>query len=163
MFYYEKIISISTIKHGMSLAVDETLAITTTGSLELPFKSHQPRLPIKNERSLRIPFLTSLFSKWLKIRWDLHEIFPAFLPCLRFFLLILFLCRIFFVIAQPSLQNVHRIEIPYRAFPERVGPRIISLESVDYFGTDHFSIRKKKIILMSETSRFTGKSGSRIS
>ena len=34
--------------------------------------------------------------------------------------------------------HVHRIEIPYRAFPERVGPRILSLESVDYFGTtDH--------------------------
>ena len=60
--------------------------------------------------------------------------------------------------------HVHRIEIPYRAFPERFGPRILSLESVDYFGTtDHFSGRKKKrIILMSKTSRFTGKSGSRI-
>ena len=34
--------------------------------------------------------------------------------------------------------HVHRIEIPYRAFPERVGPRILSLERVDYFGTtDH--------------------------
>ena len=41
--------------------------------------------------------------------------------------------------------HVHRIEIPYRAFPERVGPRILLLESVDYFGTtDHFSDRKKK-------------------
>ena len=41
--------------------------------------------------------------------------------------------------------HVHRIEIPYRAFPERVGPRILSFESVDYFGTtDHFSGRKKK-------------------
>ena len=40
--------------------------------------------------------------------------------------------------------HVHRIEIPYRAFPERVGPRILSLESVDYFvTTDHFSGRKK--------------------
>ena len=30
--------------------------------------------------------------------------------------------------------------MPYRAFPERVGPRILSLESVDYFGTnEHFS------------------------
>ena len=36
--------------------------------------------------------------------------------------------------------HVHRIEIPYRAFPEWVGPRILSLESVHYFGTtDHFS------------------------
>ena len=33
----------------------------------------------------------------------------------------------------------------FRAFPERVGPRILSLESVDYFGTsEHFSGRKKK-------------------
>ena len=39
------------------------------------------------------------------------------------------------------------IEIPYRAFPERFGPRILSLESVDYFGTtDHFSGRNKKIL-----------------
>ena len=60
--------------------------------------------------------------------------------------------------------HVHRIEIPYRAFPKRVGPRTLSLESVHYFGaTDHFGGRKKKrIILMSKTSRFTGKSGSRI-
>ena len=41
--------------------------------------------------------------------------------------------------------HVHRIEIPYRAFPERVGPRILWLESDDYFGTtDHFSGQKKK-------------------
>ena len=34
---------------------------------------------------------------------------------------------------------------PYQAFPERVGPRILSLESVDYFGTtDHFSGQKKE-------------------
>ena len=34
--------------------------------------------------------------------------------------------------------------MPYRAFPERVGPRILLLESVDYFGTiDYFSGRKK--------------------
>ena len=40
--------------------------------------------------------------------------------------------------------HVH-IEIPYRAFPEGFGPRILSLESVDYFGTtDHFSGRKKE-------------------
>ena len=58
--------------------------------------------------------------------------------------------------------HVHRIEILYRAFPERVGPRILSLESVDYFGTtDHFSGRKKKL-LISKTSRCTGKSGSRM-
>ena len=41
--------------------------------------------------------------------------------------------------------HIHSIEIPYRAFPERVGPRILSPESVDYFGTtDHFSGRKIK-------------------
>ena len=51
--------------------------------------------------------------------------------------------------------HVHRIEMPYRAFPERVGPRILSLESVDYFGTtDYFSGRKKRIMIISKTSRF---------
>ena len=33
----------------------------------------------------------------------------------------------------------------FRAFPERVGPRILSLESVDFFETsEHFSGREKK-------------------
>ena len=32
----------------------------------------------------------------------------------------------------------------FRVFPEGVGPRILSLESVDYFGTEHFSGRKEK-------------------
>ena len=69
-----------------------------------------------------------------------------------------------FHIHTPSSVHVHRIEIPYRAFSEQFGPRILSLESVDYFRTtDHFSGReKKRIILVSKTSRFTGKSGSRI-
>ena len=50
--------------------------------------------------------------------------------------------------------HIHKIEIPYRAFPEWFGPRILSLKGVDYFGTiDH---------LLSKTSRFTGKPGSRI-
>ena len=40
--------------------------------------------------------------------------------------------------------HVHRIEIPYRAFLERVGPRILSLESVDYFRTSNYSARKKE-------------------
>ena len=47
---------------------------------------------------------------------------------------------------QLAALHVHRIEIPHRAFPEQVelGPRILSLESVDYFGTiDYFSGRKK--------------------
>ena len=29
--------------------------------------------------------------------------------------------------------HVYRIEIPYRAFPEPVGPRILSLERVNYY------------------------------
>ena len=41
-------------------------------------------------------------------------------------------------------------KIKFRAFPERVGPRILSLESVDYFGTyEHFSGRKTKLMQMS--------------
>ena len=36
-------------------------------------------------------------------------------------------------------------KIRFRAFPERFCPRILSLESVDYFGTsEHFGGRKKK-------------------
>ena len=47
--------------------------------------------------------------------------------------------------------HVHRIEIPYRAFLERVSPRILSLERVDYFGTtDHFSGQKKKKINLND-------------
>ena len=30
--------------------------------------------------------------------------------------------------------NVLRRKLKFRAFPKRVGPRILSLESVDYFG-----------------------------
>ena len=38
-------------------------------------------------------------------------------------------------------------KINYRAFPKRAGPRILSLESVDYFRTsDHFSGRKKNVL-----------------
>ena len=52
---------------------------------------------------------------------------------------------------------------PISSFSERVGPRIISLENVDYFGTiNYFSGRKKRTISTSKTSRFTGKAGSRI-
>ena len=60
--------------------------------------------------------------------------------------------------------HVHRIEIPYRAFPQRVGPRTLSLESVDYLEQLITSVfeKKKRIIVMSKTSRFTGKSGLRI-
>ena len=42
--------------------------------------------------------------------------------------------------------HVHTIEIPCRAFPERIGLRILSLESVDYFGTtDHVRIEDRGI------------------
>ena len=33
------------------------------------------------------------------------------------------------------LLLVDRIELPCRAFPERVGPGVLSLENPDYFGT----------------------------
>ena len=42
-------------------------------------------------------------------------------------------------------KAMHRIESyeRFRAFQERVGPRILSLESVDYFGTsDYFGGKK---------------------
>ena len=36
-------------------------------------------------------------------------------------------------------------KIKFRAFPKRVGPRILSLESVDYFGTsEHYRVVGKK-------------------
>ena len=39
-------------------------------------------------------------------------------------------------------------KIKFRAFPEQVGPTILSLESVDYSGTsEHYSGRKKKILI----------------
>ena len=38
-------------------------------------------------------------------------------------------------------------KIKFRAFPKRVGPRILSLESVDYFGTsEHLLLRGRKKI-----------------
>ena len=48
-------------------------------------------------------------------------------------------------------------KIKFRAFPKRVGPRILSLESVDYFGTsEHYCVVEKikiKIrILISKTA-----------
>ena len=37
-------------------------------------------------------------------------------------------------------------KIEFRAFPKRVGPRILSLESVDHFGTgEHYSVVQKKL------------------
>ena len=36
-------------------------------------------------------------------------------------------------------------KIKFRAFPKRVGPWILSLESVDYFGTsEHYLVVKKE-------------------
>ena len=36
-------------------------------------------------------------------------------------------------------------KIKFRAFPKRVGPRILSLESVDYLGTsEHYQVVGKK-------------------
>ena len=44
-------------------------------------------------------------------------------------------------------------KIKFRAFLERVGPRILSLENVDYLGTsEHFSGGKKIRILISKIS-----------
>ena len=40
-------------------------------------------------------------------------------------------------------------EIKFRAFPKRVGPRILSLESVDYFGaSEHYCVVEKKIRIL---------------
>ena len=59
--------------------------------------------------------------------------------------------------------DAHRIEIPYWAFPERVGPQILSHESVDYFGTsDYFSGWKKDNLYQQNFAVYTGKPGSRI-
>ena len=38
------------------------------------------------------------------------------------------------------------------AFPERVGLRILSLESIDYFGTSEYFSGRKKESFMSKTS-----------
>ena len=46
-------------------------------------------------------------------------------------------------------------KIKFRAFPEQFSPQIVSLESIDYFGTsEHFSGRKKKKknLIISKTS-----------
>ena len=59
--------------------------------------------------------------------------------------------------------DAHRIEIPYWAFPEQVGPQILSHESVDYFGTsDYFSGWKKDNLYQQNFAVYTGKPGSRI-
>ena len=45
-------------------------------------------------------------------------------------------------------------KIKFRAFSKRVGPRILSLESVDYFGTSEYYcvVEKKKRNLISKTA-----------
>ena len=51
------------------------------------------------------------------------------------------LCQVFLVeTVQPRMFCEESLgKIKFRAFPKRVGPRILSLESVDYFGTsEHF-------------------------
>ena len=55
------------------------------------------------------------------------------------------------------MKPMYRIESCERcwAFLEWVGPRVLSLESIDYFGTsDYFSGRKEKITLMRKSSMF---------
>ena len=47
-------------------------------------------------------------------------------------------------------KNLGKIE--FRAFPKRVSPQILSLESSDYFGTsEHHGVVKKRRILISKT------------
>ena len=36
-------------------------------------------------------------------------------------------------------------KVKFRAFPKRVGQRILSLESVDYFGTSEWSKKNKNL------------------
>ena len=40
---------------------------------------------------------------------------------------------LYLTITHSTVHRSHRIEISYRAFPKRVGPRVLSLESVDYW------------------------------
>ena len=51
-------------------------------------------------------------------------------------------------------------KIKFRAFPKRVGPRILSLESVDYFGTsEHYCVVEKikiKIRILIRKLRWSG-------
>ena len=43
-------------------------------------------------------------------------------------------------------------KIKFRAFPQQVGPQILSHESIDYFGTSGHYSGKKRGILISKTS-----------
>ena len=69
-------------------------------------------------------------------------------------------CVIHARFARDEIINLaaRRFARKLRAFPKRVGPRILSLASVDYFGTsEHFWVVKKKIrrrILISKTAMF---------
>ena len=45
-------------------------------------------------------------------------------------------------------------KIKFRAFPKHATPQILSLQSVDYFGSDYFGSGRKKIrILISKTAK----------
>ena len=48
-------------------------------------------------------------------------------------------------------------KIKFKAFPKRVGPRILSLESVDFFGTiEHYWVVWKKIRILISTIALLG-------
>ena len=91
-------------------------------------------------------YLIDRFSQLLRCDVALHFISTRDINDLTFDTrLTLRVCHRALYLQQFMSIHVHRIEIPYRAFPERVGPRILSLESVDYFRTsDYFSGRKKE-------------------
>ena len=50
--------------------------------------------------------------------------------------------------ATHVLQLERLGKIKFRAFPKRVGPRILSHESVDYFGTSALLSGRKKIRIL---------------
>ena len=91
-------------------------------------------------------YLIDRFSQLLRCDVALHFISTRDINDLTFDTrLTLRICHRALYLQQFMSIQVHRIQIPYRAFPERVGPRILSLESVDYFRTsDYFSGRKKE-------------------
>ena len=91
-------------------------------------------------------YLIDRFSQSLRCDVALHFISTRDINDLTFNTrLTLRICHRALYLQQFMSIHVHRIQIPYRAFPERVGPRILSLESVDYFRTsDYFSGRKKE-------------------
>ena len=91
-------------------------------------------------------YLIDRFSQLLRCDVALHFISTRDINDLTFDTrLTVRICHRALYLQQFMSIHFHRIEIPYRAFPERVGPRILSLESVDYFRTsDYLSGRKKE-------------------